>query len=70
MSAVRPRARCRDEIVEALFTLRAALHRARDSVVVNAQACAKVKAVWQDRKRRASTLNGTVRLFNDEKNVL
>jgi len=35
MSAVRPRARCRDEIVEALFTLCAALHRVRDSVVVN-----------------------------------
>lgn len=59
MSAVRPRAGCRDEIVEALFTLRAALRE--DSVVVNARACAKVKAEWRDRKRRASTLNGAHR---------
>lgn len=58
MSAVRPRAGCRDEIVEALFTLRAALRSARDSVVVNARACAEVEAdcEWRDRKRRASTL--------------
>jgi len=81
MSAVRPRAGCRDEIVEALFTLRAALtrrahsrselHRARDSVVVvNARACAKVKAECRETAKgeRQPLTAHSVWLFNGEKN--
>lgn len=46
-----------------IHALRCSALRARDSVVVNAQACAKVKAKWRDRKRRASTPNGEKNVF-------